>query len=139
MGRFLLAATLCIGALIAGIPAQAATIFVTENEMGPFGTNTYNGGTLNWSSFFSAGNGQMILTANAGSSPGLPTFKLPVWCIDQPGFIGLGLNPGADGNPIVYTVEPLADFTTDFSGHSITARQQSPILNTAQLRTAVLQ
>jgi hypothetical protein len=94
MKTFLRLAVFGIVALaVVGRPAGAATIYVTENEMGPFGTNTYDGGTLGWSSFFSAGNGQMNLTANAGSSPALPTFTLPVWCIDQPGFVGLGLNP----------------------------------------------
>jgi hypothetical protein len=90
--------------------------------MGPYGTNIYNGGTLNWAAFFSGYNGQMNLTASSGSSPGA-TFRLPVWCIDQPGYIGLGHNPSVDGTPITYTVESLYKFTTDFSGHPITQRQ----------------
>jgi PEP-CTERM motif len=133
MKKLLRFAVFVIVALAVGRPAGAATIYVTENEMGPFGTNTYNGGTLGWSSFFSAGNGQMNLTANAGSSPALPTFTLPVWCIDQPGFIGLGLNPSETGTPIIYSLESLATFTTDFSGHSITPTQASQIAALANI------
>ena len=125
MKRFVLATLVALAFPLASF-ADSATIYVTENEMGPFGTNTYNGGTLNWSGFFSGDNGQMNLTASKGSGPG-PTFTLSVWCIDQPGFIGLGSNPSVDGTPITYTVESLSKFTTDFSGNSITHRQAREI------------
>src|SRR5207249_1341850 len=62
-----------------------------------------------------------------GSSFALPTFNRFVWCIDQPGYIGLGVNPSFIGTGIIYTVGSLADFTTDFIGHPITARQASEI------------
>jgi hypothetical protein len=137
--RLILVAMFGISALTVAGTAKADTIFVSENEMGPFGTNTYNGGTLKWSSFFSQFNGQMNLTANVGSSPALPAFTLPIWCIDQPGFIGLGLNPSVNGTPIVYTVKPLSDFTTDFSGNSITATQAREIAALANIGDQMLE
>ena len=138
MKKLLRFAVFGIVVLAVGRTTGAATIYATENEMGPYGTNTYNGGTLGWSSFLSEFNGQMILTANAGSSAGLPTFTLPIWCIDQPGFIGLGPNPSPSGTPIVYSVEPLANFITDFSGHSITPTQARQIAALATIGDQML-
>jgi hypothetical protein len=130
MKTLLLATTLCIGALVADIPSEAGTIYVSYNEMGPYGYNLYTGGTLgafNGGPFPSDYNGLAIMTANEGSSPALPTYQVWIWCIDQPGYMGLGTNPSPDGTGIVFAVDPLASFTTDFIGDSITSRQASEI------------
>jgi hypothetical protein len=140
MNRLLLIAALCTGILASGSPAVAATIYVSRNDMGAYGTNFYSGGTLgDWPSDF---NGQMIITANIGASFDEPTFKRFIWCIDQLGYIGLGENPNIEGDSgIVYTVGRLDDFTSvRVPGGSIpiTPRQAQQIAALATLGDATL-
>ncbi len=104
-------------------------IYVSRNEMGPYGYNFYTGGTLgDWASDY---NGQMIITANLGDSFALPTFNRSIWCIDQLGYIGLGDNPNlGNDSGIIYEVGSLADFTTTRVPNgiiNITRRQASQI------------
>lgn len=103
---------LALGSIIASAgPTIAQTIYVSRNEMGPYGRNFYTGGALG--DYPSDYNGQMIITANVGSGLALPASTQYIWCIDQLGYIGLGDNPNIGNNSgIVYDVGSLSDFTT---------------------------
>lgn len=130
MNRIFLVAMLGIAILFNGNLAQAGPIYVSHNEMGPYGYNFYTGGTLgDWPSDY---NGQMIITANLGDSIASTTFDISIWCIDQIGYIGLGDNPNINNDSgIVYNVGSLADFTSvrgpGGNTISITPRQASEI------------
>lgn len=105
------------------------SIYVSRNEMGPFGRNFYTGGTLG--DYPSDYNGQMILTANLGNNFALPTFNTFIWCIDQLGYIGLGDTPNINNDSgFIYEVGSLSDFTTTNVPNGIintTPRQASQI------------
>jgi PEP-CTERM motif len=113
-------------ALLCG-QANADAVYASADQMTYYGYASFSGG--NADGFNTGYNGQQQLTVNNGSTYD-PTslYSDDVWCIDLSHNIWLGAPPGVNNEAgIIYTVGTLADFTTDFAGHSVSTTQAEEI------------